>query len=527
MDIRNFESILTVGENVAVEFKRCGSGIGNDVYESICSFLNRFGGDLFMGVEDDGRVTGLPEKTAPDMIKNFIKCISNPNLLSPTVYLSPEIIEYQEKTVIHVHVPPNAEVHSYKKVIYDRVDDADVRVTSTGQIAQMYIRKQGIFTEKKVYPYAGLEDLRLDLLPKLRIMAANNSGNQGHPWSSLSDEELLKSAGLYGKDWETGKYGYNLAAIMLLGKDAVISDIVPAYMTDALLRKVNVDRYDDREVIQTNLIESYEQLMEFGRKHLLDKFFLESDQRKSIRNIIVREMIANTLIHREYTNPYQARFVIEKSKMYVVNANRCTKQGLITPDNLEPQSKNPIIASFFRNIGYAEQLGSGVRNLFKYSRFYSGKDPEFDEGDIFKIIVPLDDNYSFDYGNSANGDSDYGTIGTIHDNGMDYKTGFMRKNIRQDMSHVRESSVPYGVNRKNVSFSKKSVYMLSQEEVEILARIKKNPHLTQSQIQKEMGISLRSVKRIMSKLQQNDILVRKGNNRSGTWIINDEASFYG
>ena len=149
MDIRNFESILTVGENVAVEFKRCGSGIGNDEYESICSFLNRFGGDLFMGVEDDGRVTGLPEKAAPDMIKNFIKCISNPNLLSPTVYLSPEIIEYQEKTVIHVHVPPSAEVHSYKKVIYDRVDDADVKVTSTGQIAQMYIRKQGFLQKRK------------------------------------------------------------------------------------------------------------------------------------------------------------------------------------------------------------------------------------------------------------------------------------------------------------------------------------------------------------------------------------------
>ena len=94
MDIRNFESILTVGENVAVEFKRCGSGIGNDVYESICSFLNRFGGDLFMGVEDDGTVVGLPEKAASDMIKNFIKCISNPDLLSPTVYLSPEITEY-------------------------------------------------------------------------------------------------------------------------------------------------------------------------------------------------------------------------------------------------------------------------------------------------------------------------------------------------------------------------------------------------------------------------------------------------
>ena len=508
MEIKEVQSILTIGETVAVEFKRCGNGIENDTYETVCSFLNRFGGDLFMGILDDGTVVGIPEKAAPDMVKNFIKVISNPTLFSPTIYLVPEIIKYDEShTIIHVHIPPSAEVHSFKKVIYDRVDDADVKVTSTGQIAQMYIRKQGIFTERKVYPYAELEDLRLDLLPRLRIMAANNSGNQGHPWSSLSDEELIKSAGLYGKDWETGKYGYNLAAIMLLGKDRVISDIVPAYMTDALLRRVNVDRYDDREVIQTNLIESYEQLMEFGRKHLQDKFFLEGDQRKSLRKIITREMIANTLIHREYTSPYQARFVIERNRMYIANASRCTKQGLITPDNLEPQSKNPVIASFFRNIGYAEQLGSGVRNLFKYSRFYSGQDPEFVEGDIFKIIVPLNDNYSLDHRNGANGDSDFGTIDTI------------------SADRVREPSIPYAADRRSFSSSEKSAGILSREEAEILDRVKKNPHLTQSQIQREMGISLRSVKRVMSRLQQRGILVREGNNRSGSWMINDEVLF--
>lgn len=82
--------------------------------------------------------------------------------------------------------------------------------------------------------------------------------------------------------------------------------------------------------------------------------------------------------------------------MYVENANRSIKGGSITVDNLEPISKNPIIASFFRNIGYADQLGSGVRKSFKYSKFYSGKEPEFIEGDVFKIIVPLDDNYSYD-----------------------------------------------------------------------------------------------------------------------------------
>ena len=58
---------------------------------------------------------------------------------------------------------------------------------------------------------------------------------------------------------------------------------------------------------------------------------------------------------------------------------------------LEPNPKNPIIAAFFRNIGYADQLGSGVRNLFKYSKYYSGQNPEFVEGDVFRIIVPLDE----------------------------------------------------------------------------------------------------------------------------------------
>ena len=31
----------------------------------------------------------------------------------------------------------------------------------------------------------------------------------------------------------------------------------------------------------------------------------------------LREMIANTLIHREYTSPSQARFVIERNRMYI------------------------------------------------------------------------------------------------------------------------------------------------------------------------------------------------------------------
>ena len=93
---------------------------------------------------------------------------------------------------------------------------------------------------------------------------------------------------------------------------------------------------------------------------------------------------------------------IEKDRMYTENANRSSGDGIITPDNMEPNPKNPIIASFFRNIGWSDRLGSGVRNIFKYSKYYSGEEPEFVEGDVFRIIVPLNEDYSYD--NVKNGD---------------------------------------------------------------------------------------------------------------------------
>jgi len=37
-------------------------------------------------------------------------------------------------------------------------------------------------------------------------------------------------------------------------------------------------------------------------------------------------------------------------------------------------------------------MGSGIRNLYKYTKIYSGGEPELIEGDVFKTIVPLKTN---------------------------------------------------------------------------------------------------------------------------------------
>ena len=65
------------------------------------------------------------------------------------------------------------------------------------------------------------------------------------------------------------------------------------------------------------------------------------------------------------------------------------QDGRVTPENVRPRAKNPIIAGFFREIGRADRLGSGVRNLYKYSKDYGGADHVFTEGNNFVISVSL------------------------------------------------------------------------------------------------------------------------------------------
>ena len=61
--------------------------------------------------------------------------------------------------------------------------------------------------------------------------------------------------------------------------------------------------------------------------------------------------------------------------------------------------------------------------------------------------------------------------------------------------------------------------MNSVDIEQIFCLIQLNPKIRQKEITENTGISLSSVKRIMAKLQKEGKIKRKGNNRSGEWII--------
>ena len=386
----NLLDIIKCGESTTIEFKEAKKTLPSNLFETICSMLNRNGGHIFLGVKDDGSIIGVPEDVISSMKKDFANLCNNPIKIFPTVHLDIKEYIYDEKHILYIFIHESSEVHKTANKIYDRNEDGDFDITNnTTLISNLYIRKRSTYMENKIYPYATMDDLRIDLIEQARKMASIRTPN--HPWAKMTNEEMLRSAGLYERDLETGKEGLNLACILIFGKDEVISSALSYYRTDAILKVKDIDRYDDRDDIRTNLIEALERLESFIRKHLNDKFYIENGQRINVRDIIARELCVNLLIHREYSNPYPAKLIISKDFIKTENANKPRSIGYIDINNYTPYPKNPRIAAFFKELGLAEELGSGIRKIAKYTKIYSNQEPEFKDGEIFIATIPLFD----------------------------------------------------------------------------------------------------------------------------------------
>ncbi|MCK5508724.1 MAG: putative DNA binding domain-containing protein [Desulfobacterales bacterium] len=69
MNQAGIKKLILKGEGISIEFKECRNKLNKDVFESICAFLNRNSGDLLLGVNDKGRITGIAPE-AVERVKN-------------------------------------------------------------------------------------------------------------------------------------------------------------------------------------------------------------------------------------------------------------------------------------------------------------------------------------------------------------------------------------------------------------------------------------------------------------------------
>jgi len=361
--------LLASREKETLEFKKAEHQIPDSLYETICAFLNHRGGDILLGVDDTGQVAGIEKETAELYCVDIANATNNSTLLSPPFLLYPELVQYQDRWIVVIQVPESSQVHKLRGTIYDRSADGDYRLTDPAAIARIVNKKRTYYSEAKVYPFISVKDLSSETLKKARTRLSTVRPN--HPWLALDDTAFLKKAGLISRDMETGQEGITLAGILLFGLEETILNILPFYKIDALLKRLNVDRYDDRCYVQTNLIEAYSTLMDFIERSLPDPFYMEQDIRVSLRNKIFRELVANLLVHREYTKADVARIVIYQDRVECTNPCTPHWQGRLDPKSLVPYQRNPLISKFFLQLGWVEEIGSGLLNVQKYLPHYA------------------------------------------------------------------------------------------------------------------------------------------------------------
>ncbi|MDR0381415.1 MAG: putative DNA binding domain-containing protein [Oscillospiraceae bacterium] len=472
--------LLGDGEGLTIEFKRCHDKLSQTVYETVCAFSNRYGGDILLGVEDNGEVTGVASEAVKQLKADFANALNNSQLFVPTLHTELEEVAIDGKIVLWCRVPLMSQLVFYKSRLFDRSADGDVDITRNSDLAaMMYDRKRGVSTDSKILPHISEDDLLLkELMPRIRLRAATIKEN--HPWLEMSDADILRSASLYQTSRFPELTGYTLAAILLFGREEVIRSVLPGYVTDCILRRDDLDRYDDRLRVSCNLIEAFDKIMEFIAKHTLDRFYLEGVQSVSPRSKIAREIVSNILSHREFTSTVPAKVIIERDR--IVAENWCLPKlpGKLDPATFTPQPKNPLIANFFVNIGYADTLGSGVRNLYKYTKIYTnGGEPELIEGDMFRTIVPL----------SLSGTTD-DVVENVVENGVDVVVENVAENELQS---------------------------------KIIKLIGEKPTISAKSIAQVVGTAPRTIQRNIDILKSAGIVERIGSANGGHWVVKSPA----
>ena len=194
-------------------------------------------------------------------------------------------------------------------------------------------------------------------------------------------------------------------------------------------------------------------------------------------------------MHREFSSAYPATMTIYKDVVVTENWNRPYMMGRISLENLKPHPKNPTIANFFKQLGWVEELGSGIRKMYKYCPIYV-KDalPVIEEGDVFKL-----------------------TIRHEPDNGPLNET----INDRHDVDKQEDSCFDEDGNLINETINE----TINDTQSLILNLIKERQGIDRKEISIEIKKTLATVSRYIASLKARNLIEYRGSRKTGGYYL--------
>jgi ATP-dependent DNA helicase RecG len=203
-----------------------------------------------------------------------------------------------------------------------------------------------------------------------------NIFNQKHPGrhETLSDEEFLLEWGFL-KDVSERSFPTR-AAILFFGKARYVRHIIPRAIVDYQRIHTKFEewipekRWDDREVFEENLIQTWLGLLEKYSRISEKPFSVDASTMRRADNppdyITFRESAINLLMHQDYgdhTRMPVIQFFYDRTVFKNPGDAFATKEELLEPGTKEV--RNPTIVNAFRRIGLSDQAGTGIRSIFQ------------------------------------------------------------------------------------------------------------------------------------------------------------------
>ncbi len=534
-----FIALTRKGEDTRIEYKTCTEEISESLYESVCSFLNHSGGQILVGVQNDGTIIGVNPDKVEKLRTDIVNCINNPELFLPCPYFTPRIMEVEGKSVMQLDIPCGQYVYRFKGRYWDRNDDADIDVTDQPELLlSIFERKNPHLFEERIVEGLTMEHLDAKTIQYCRNILATIQPS--HPWLQMTNEELLISAHLAKKDGDKLQLKY--AALILFGTEDAITELMPRYRFEAVFHMCTYaqfndmtqfpSRYDDRRTIRQNLIQVYDQLGAFVERYLPDRFYLPANtmQRQNLRWDLFREIVGNLCVHTDFSSGYACFFHVFKDRVVTKNPTRLLPEipeGELTIQQLSNYTKNPLLVRVFHELNWAEDLGSGTRNILRYAPLYYPN---------YKIVINSGSQFIFSItyqdDNVQDGDkkiqenvTETGKMSPSSDKNVT-KNGKMSPSSSENVTICEETpqtNVPELTDeelalplepfeRKNVKDKKK------RRRQAIVSLMNKDSHISVEAISEKLDVHKRTILRDIEDLKKNLVIERIGGNY-GEWKV--------
>ncbi|NGX61170.1 MAG: hypothetical protein K940chlam9_00651 [Chlamydiae bacterium] len=382
------EWLQTCDECQRIETKKSKTALGKSALETISAFSNEpdlGGGYLVLGLKrnDDGSSNGrytIMGVDEPDKIQCELAGVCR-SVFNIQIHPEIRVQSIDGKALVIAFIPETfsrdkpvfIKKHGVEKGAYRRIGSSDHRCTAH-DLDLLYQLRSGIPYESEVLPDVSWEDIDPDA-----VVAYRRQRSQIDPKAAeleLDDEKLLISLRCLIR--RNGIVVPNVAGLVLFGTktalrrmlptDARVDYVVtegPEWIGDPSARHYSTDY---REPLITLLPRLHAQIMgDLPMRFALETGKLQRTDTPSIPRDVIREALANALMHRDYRAGQPTLVIRYSNRLEFKNAGYSLKpfEELGQPGS---KQRNQIIAAVFHELKYAESKGTGIGSMKEWMR---------------------------------------------------------------------------------------------------------------------------------------------------------------